>query len=190
MRAAIAPLRQAAENARTALAILVGRPRRSSISPRATCAGCGCRSVSAGLPTSLLFRRPDICSAEEQLLAADANVDVARKAFLPTITLTGQAGFQSALLSTLLRPDPSSTRWRRASPSRSSTAAGSGASWPCPRPSARSCSRSTAKAIVSALTDVENALIAVRETQPRESAQRLAVRAARRAFNLSEERLR
>ncbi len=46
------------------------------------------------------------------------------------------------------------------------------------------------KSIVSALSDVETALIAIRENAARESAQRLGVAAARRAFTLSEERLR
>ena len=46
------------------------------------------------------------------------------------------------------------------------------------------------KSIVSALTDVENALVAIRENAARENAQRVAVVAARRAFTLSEELLR
>jgi outer membrane protein, multidrug efflux system len=104
-RATIPPLRQAAEGARTALAILIGRPVQVVHLATRRVRGLRLPSVTPGIPSDLLFRRPDIRSVEEQMISADANVDVARKAFLPTIQLTGQAGFQSALLSTLLRPE-------------------------------------------------------------------------------------
>lgn len=57
--------------------------------------------VPAGLPSDLLTRRPDIRSAEQSLTAASARVDVARKAYFPTISITGFLGFESAQLSTL-----------------------------------------------------------------------------------------
>jgi multidrug efflux system outer membrane protein len=49
-------------------------------------------SIPAGLPVNLLENRPDILQAEEQILAANADVGVARAAFLPQITLTGAFG--------------------------------------------------------------------------------------------------
>jgi multidrug efflux system outer membrane protein len=57
--------------------------------------------VPPGLPSELLLRRPDIRSAEQQLFAADARVDVARKAFFPTISLSGVLGFESGKFSNL-----------------------------------------------------------------------------------------
>ncbi len=61
-------------------------------------------SVPAGLPSDLLDRRPDIRSAEESLIAANARIDVAKKAYFPRITLTGFLGFESASLTSLFNP--------------------------------------------------------------------------------------
>jgi outer membrane protein, multidrug efflux system len=58
-------------------------------------------TVPAGLPSSLLDKRPDIQSVEQQLIVANARIGVARAAYFPQITLTAVAGYQSPALTDL-----------------------------------------------------------------------------------------
>jgi multidrug efflux system outer membrane protein len=58
-------------------------------------------AVPAGLPSELIERRPDIRTAEQQLVAANADVGQAKAAFFPKVTLTGFYGYQSVALSDL-----------------------------------------------------------------------------------------
>ena len=59
-------------------------------------------SVPVGLPSALLLQRPDILQAEQELIAANADIGVAQAAFYPTLNLTGLLGGQSPELGTLL----------------------------------------------------------------------------------------
>lgn len=86
------------------VATLLGKPVSMVKIQGKTLKGIKIPSVTPGLPSELLCRRPDIRRAEAQLAAASADVNAARANLLPSVTLTGLYGQGSQQLSDLLRP--------------------------------------------------------------------------------------
>jgi len=104
-RAAIPPLEQTLRQNRVALAVLMARSPESVTIRGGSLRGIAYPRVTPGLPSELLTQRPDIREAEANLASANANVENARAQFLPSIKLTGEGGYESAVLKLLLRPE-------------------------------------------------------------------------------------
>jgi multidrug efflux system outer membrane protein len=83
-----------------ALSVLLGR-NPGPIARAESLESLGRPQVPAGLPASLLERRPDILQAEQQLISANARIGVARALYYPSISLTGAAGSSSPELGDL-----------------------------------------------------------------------------------------
>jgi NodT family efflux transporter outer membrane factor (OMF) lipoprotein len=190
VRAAIPPLEQTLAQFRYALAVLMARsPERVRIRGGSLDAIAMPR-VTPGLPSELLAQRPDIREAEAQLAAANANVANARAQFLPSITLTGEGGFQSAVLKTLLRPE--SAFYTLAAGLTQPVFEGGRLSGNLDLQKGHQDEllQDYRKAVISAFSDVETALTNVRLTAERERLQRAVVKSSREAFDISEQRLR
>ncbi len=86
-----------------ALTLLVGQPLPDGLLAASTARTSPFKDVPAGLPSDLLIRRPDIRQAEQQLIAANANIGAARAAFFPRITLTASYGTASSGLTNLFQ---------------------------------------------------------------------------------------
>lgn len=102
--AQIPPLQEAEREARYALAILLGKLPEGFGVKAQNLDNIVAPAVRPGLPSELLRRRPDVAEAEANLAAAHANMDAARAAFFPSISLTGSAGWASGALSSLIGP--------------------------------------------------------------------------------------
>jgi multidrug efflux system outer membrane protein len=96
------PVEQEQEvEALNALAVLLGKAPEGFDVKAQNLDGIALPLVAPGMPSELLLRRPDIAEAEANLSSAHANVDAARAAFFPAISLTGSAGTTSGMVGTL-----------------------------------------------------------------------------------------
>ena len=189
-RASIPPLEQAVVQNENTLAVLVGHVPEQGRIRGGSLDRLPLPIVTAGLPSELLTRRPDVREAEAQLAAADANVYAARAAMLPSVQLTGTGGFASNALKTLFNPAHSGFYTAVASVTQPifdgfrlkgllNQAQGR----------QEELLQLYRRSVISAVSDVENTLVAVQYTAERERRQREVVDASRRAFDLSETRL-
>ena len=106
-------LKQSIEQTENAISILVGRNPGPIARGRTVTEQPHAPEVPTGLPSAILEQRPDVRRAEESLIAANANVGVAKAAFFPQISLTGAFGVQSASLTSFLG-GPTTAAWTAA----------------------------------------------------------------------------
>jgi NodT family efflux transporter outer membrane factor (OMF) lipoprotein len=189
-RASIPPLEQQLRQNIHALAVLLGRTPESYNLRGGSNDRIATPRVTPGLPSDVLTERPDIRQAEAFLASANANVESARAAFFPTIRLTGEGGYQSAALRTLFRPE---SLFYNVAAGLTQPIFDGGTlmgQFDLRRGEQEELLQTYRKTIISAFADVENALVAVQQTARAEQLQREVVRSTRKAFDISEARLR
>jgi NodT family efflux transporter outer membrane factor (OMF) lipoprotein len=138
------------------------------------------------LPSELLARRPDVAEAEAQLRAANANIVEARAAFFPSISLTADGGYASAALGALVSP---ATRVYDLGVGVTQPIFQGGAllgQYRYTQARYRELLSDYHKAVLTAFSNAEDALIALRETGDQLQRQQEAASSARRAFELSQ----
>jgi NodT family efflux transporter outer membrane factor (OMF) lipoprotein len=190
INASIPPLEQTLAQFRNVLAVLMARSPESVHIRGGSLDAIAIPRVTPGLPSELLARRPDIREAEAQLAAANANVANARAQFLPSITLTGEGGYQSAVLKTLLRPESAFYTLTAGLTQPIFEGGRLLGNLDLQKGRQDELLQLYRKSVISAFSDVETALSNVRQTAQRERLQRAVVASSRRAFDISEQRLR
>ncbi len=185
LSAAIPPLKQQLRQTLDALAILTGQNPEDVNLPSGSLADLTEPVVQAGLPSELLARRPDVSEAEANLIAANANIKVARASFFPSISLTANGGFISGALSTAL------------SPANHVFALSAGITQPIFEGGALQGQYDYSKAryaellsdyhksVISAFGNVEDALVALQQTAEQQQRQQASADKARHAYDLA-----
>lgn len=188
-RAAMPPLEQHLQQAMDAQGLLLGALPESVTLPQENLQDIMIPPVISGLPSELLQRRPDVQSAEAQLAAAHADIIAARAQFFPNISLTGAGGYQSAAFAGLFRPD--SILWSAAASATQPIFEGGLLRGQLELQKARydELLQNYRKSVAAAFTDVEDALVAVKQTASGEEAQQLAVTTAREAYKLTQQQM-
>ncbi len=188
-RAAIPPLELQERQTLSALAILVGRTPAGFDAAGRSVVALEIPEIAPGLPVDLLVRRPDIAAAEAQLLAANANLAVARAALLPAITLSGSVGLASGALFAFGNPATIVTAAAAlAQPIFDGARRGAEVDGAAARE--RELVETYRSAILAAFADVENALVATSRNAQQEVLQREVRTEAREALRLAEVRYR
>jgi NodT family efflux transporter outer membrane factor (OMF) lipoprotein len=172
------------------LAVLIGRPPVQVVIKGGSLFRLSIPRVTPGLPSELLFQRPDIRTAEANLASADASVESARAAFFPSISLTGQGGYQSNVLKLLFTPQ--NAFYNLAVNVTQPLLDGFRLEGQLELTQGRQFEllKVYCQTILAGFRDVELALIAIADGAERERLQQLVVNSSREAFNLAETRLR
>jgi multidrug efflux system outer membrane protein len=186
LNAALPPLLQQFRQTVYALAVLIGKTPELVDVDAGTLTNMPSPAVVEGLPSQLLSRRPDVAEAEQQLIAANADITAARAALFPSIQLTASGGYESSALTSLV------------SPANRVFSIGAGLLQPIFHGGALrgqvaySKARYTEllttyhKTVLAAFSNVEGALVAAQQTAEQQKRQQDAVATARRAFEFAQ----
>jgi outer membrane protein, multidrug efflux system len=181
----IPDLERQSEQQENVLSILLGENPQSIPRGRAITEQPIPESIPAGLPSQLVERRPDVREAEENVVAANAQIGVAKAAFFPSFSLTGMGGLESNALSQFISA-PSQTWYAAFSVSQPVFEGGrlrSGlrlarAQW-------QESVLSYQQTVQNALEQVSNSLVGYQKYRDFRGQQELLTRAAQRSDDLS-----
>jgi multidrug efflux system outer membrane protein len=185
--ASLPVLKQQIARQENALSLLLGRnPGPIARGKRLT--DLSTPAVPEGLPSDILTQRPDVVSAEQALIAANARVSAARALYFPSISLTGLLGVASLDLGNLF--DGGSDTWRYAGQVTGPIFQGGANVGINEQADARHAAllANYEKTVQRAFADVDDALIATQMTTERTEAQRAQVEALRDYARLSRKR--
>jgi NodT family efflux transporter outer membrane factor (OMF) lipoprotein len=189
LQSSLLPLELQARQTQSALAILLGKTPQEFALATEYLLHIAVPKIAAGTPADLVNRRPDLAASEANLRAANANIDVARAALLPGISLSANAG-KSATELFNLNPATQSSGWAL---SLAQTVFNGGRLLNQKRLSEARRSELLLqyhKAILTALQEVDNALVAAEVSQRQEASQQEIVANATRSLTLTEARYR
>ncbi|WOH85333.1 efflux transporter outer membrane subunit [Bradyrhizobium sp. BEA-2-5] len=189
-RALVPPLRQTLDQSINALAVLVSRPPESVRVSGGSLNAVAIPRVTPGLPSELLTQRPDIRRQEAQLASATANIGNARAQFFPTIQLTGNGGYQSSALVSLFQPHAAFFQLVGSATQPIFDGGRILGNFEFAKARQDELLQTYRKTVVQSFTDVDNALVAIRETTRRLQLQRDVLSSSRRAFDLAEQQLK
>jgi outer membrane protein, multidrug efflux system len=189
LNAAVPPLQQQFRQTVHALAVLIGKTPESVDVEVGTLTQLSSPAIVEGLPSQLLSRRPDVAEAEQNLIAANADITVARAALFPDIQLTAGGGYESTALSGLV------------SPANQVYSVAAGLTQPIFHGGALRAQVAFSKArytellttyhktVLTAFSNVEDALVATQQTAELQKRQQEAVTTAKRAFEFAERQM-
>jgi len=186
LNAAIPPLQQQFRQTVNTLAVLVGKAPESVDVDAGTLSALSSPTVAPGLPSQLLSRRPDVAEAEQNLIAANADITVARAALFPSIELTAGGGYESGALTSLVSP-PNRVYALTAGLTQPIFHGGA-LRGQVAYSEARYTELLTTyhKTVLTAFSNAESALVATRQTEEQQKRQQEAVATARRAFDFAQ----
>ncbi len=190
VRASIPPLEVTLRQNIAALALLVARAPANFHLNGGGFAQITLPRVTPGLPSELLYQRPDIRQAEAQLANSNFSVESARAAFFPQIQLTATTGVQSAALAALFGPGA----WYYTLAAGLTQPLFDGFLLESQLKQAKGVQlqylQAYRKAVLSAFVNVEQALVALAQYTRQEKLQADAVAASQKAFDVSETQFR
>jgi NodT family efflux transporter outer membrane factor (OMF) lipoprotein len=188
--ASIPPLEQTLRQQRNLLAVLLGKTPESFSTSGLSLKNLRFPRIEPGLPSEVLLRRPDVAEAEAKLASQEFSVLEARAAFFPQITLTGQYGVQSIVFKNLGRPE--AVAWQILANAAQPLFDGYNlqGQYLLQQGKYSELAADYRKQVLTALSDTENALIAIAQTERQLKLQLDSVNAAQRALTAAQARLR